>query len=33
MAKNLPTNAGDVRSIPGLEDSIGCMAIKPMHHI
>lgn len=33
VAKNLPTNAGDVRSVPGLEDSIGRMAIKPMHHI
>ena len=32
MDKNLPANAGDTGSIPGLGRSHYCAATKPMHH-
>ena len=31
MVKNPPANAGDMGSIPGLEDPTYCRATRPMH--
>ena len=32
VVKNLPANAGDMGSVPGLEDPTGCRVARPMHH-